>query len=60
MAEQVDNEVNNYKFPLRDGLTIKLIGIPTNITRNEIDRIHEFISVLCVEKQNIKSETQRE
>jgi hypothetical protein len=39
----------SYPFPLRDGVVVKLIGLPPDLTQGDVERITRFLRVLCVD-----------
>ena len=39
----------SYPFPLRDGVIVKLVGLPRDLTEKDVERISRFLRVLCVD-----------
>ena len=39
----------NYPFPLRDGLIVRLVGLPPDLNQADVERIARFLRVLCVD-----------
>lgn len=47
--DRPDDSKLSYPFPLREGVVVRLNGLPPDLTGAEVERIARFLRVLCVD-----------